>query len=72
MDKILTPDECADKTMLVNSLEHRLLQSTMSDDQEKGLRDFLNSKPVLTNADILTAVRLVMSTPEYQVDMRCL
>jgi uncharacterized protein (DUF1800 family) len=67
VDKILTPDECADKTMLVNALQHRLLQSTMSDDQEKGLRDFLNSKPVLTNADILTAVRLVMSTPEYQV-----
>jgi uncharacterized protein (DUF1800 family) len=67
VQKILSPDECADKNMLVNSLEHRLLQSSLSEDQEKGLRDFLNSKPVMTDADILTAVRLVMSTPEYQV-----
>ncbi|HEY3760504.1 MAG TPA: DUF1800 domain-containing protein [Verrucomicrobiae bacterium] len=67
VDKILTTDECADKNMLVNSLEHRLLQSSLSEDQEKGLRDFLHSKTVLTNSDILTAVRLVMSTPEYQV-----
>lgn len=65
--KILTPEERADKELLVNALEHRLLQSTLSDDQEKGLRDFLDTKTVLSDGDVLTAVRLVMSTPEYQV-----
>ncbi|HEY1663024.1 MAG TPA: DUF1800 domain-containing protein [Verrucomicrobiae bacterium] len=65
--KILTPEQCADKNQLVDALEHRLLQSTLSEDQEKGLRDFLSSKQVLADADIKTAVRLVMSTPEYQV-----
>jgi uncharacterized membrane protein len=65
--KILTPEELADKNKLVSSLEHRLLQSTLSNEQEQALRDFLNSKTALSDADILTAVRLVMSTPEYQV-----
>ena len=67
VEKILTPEERADKDLLVASLEHRLLQSTLKDEQEKALRDFLDSKTKLTDADILTAIRLVMSTPEYQV-----
>jgi uncharacterized protein (DUF1800 family) len=65
--KILTPDERADKDLLVASLEHRLLQSDLHGDQEKALRDFLDSKTKLDDADILTVIRLVMSTPEYQV-----
>jgi uncharacterized protein (DUF1800 family) len=66
-EKILTPEEREDKNKLVVALEHRLLQSTLSNEQEKALRDFLDSKTKLSDADILTAVRLVMSTPEYQV-----
>ena len=65
--KILTPEQRADKRLLVTALEHRLLQSTLSNDQEQALRDFLNSKTTLSNTDILTATRLVMATPEYQV-----
>lgn len=64
---ILTPEERADKNLLIQALEHRLLQSALSDEQEKGLRDFLETKPILADADIRNAVRLVMSTPEYQV-----
>jgi uncharacterized protein (DUF1800 family) len=67
LEKILTPDERADKDLLVASLEHRLLQSDLHGDQEKVLRDFLNSKTKLNDADIFTVIRLVMSTPEYQV-----
>jgi uncharacterized protein (DUF1800 family) len=67
VEKILTPDERADKDLLVASLEHRLLQSDLHGDQEKALRDFLDSKTKLNDADILTVIRLVMSTPEYQV-----
>ena len=66
-EKILTPEQRADKRLLVTALEHRLLQSTLSNDQEQALRDFLNSKTTLSNTDILTATRLVMATPEYQV-----
>jgi uncharacterized protein (DUF1800 family) len=67
VEKILTPDERADKDLLVASLEHRLLQSDLQGDQEKALRDFLDYKIKLNDADILTVIRLVMSTPQYQV-----
>jgi uncharacterized protein (DUF1800 family) len=66
-EKILTPEERADKNKLIVALEHRMLQSTLSGAQEEALRDFLNSRPILSDADVLNAVRLVMSTPEYQV-----
>jgi uncharacterized protein (DUF1800 family) len=67
VEKILTPEERASKDTLVASLEHRLLQSALHGDQEKALREFLDSKDKLNDADIRTVVRLVMSTPEYQV-----
>ena len=67
VEKIFTQDERADKDLLVASLEHRLLQSDLQGDQEKALRDFLDSKTKLNDADILTVIRLVMSTPQYQV-----
>lgn len=67
VDKILTTDERADKNKLVASLQHRLLQSTFSNKQDQALRDFLDSRPKLADADIRNVVRLVMSTPEYQV-----
>lgn len=65
--KILTPDERASKDLVVASIQHRLLQSDLSDSQENALRDFLESRAQLTNADILTVIRLVMATPDYQV-----
>jgi uncharacterized protein (DUF1800 family) len=66
-EKILTPEQRGDKRLLVSALEHRLLQSALSNDQDLAMRDFLDSKPTLTDADILTAIRLVMSTPEFQI-----
>ncbi|HEX5398595.1 MAG TPA: DUF1800 domain-containing protein [Verrucomicrobiae bacterium] len=67
IEKILTPDERSDKARMIQSLQHRLLQSTLSNDQDLALRDFLNSRPRLNDADIRNAIRLIMSTPEYQV-----
>ena len=67
VEKILTPEERADKATLVASLERRLLQSPLKGEQEEALREFLDSKEKLNNADILTAIRLMMSTPAYQV-----
>jgi uncharacterized protein (DUF1800 family) len=67
VDKILTPDERADKDLVVASIEHRLLQSDLSDDQENALRDFLDSRTQLSDGDIQTVIRLVMATPSYQV-----
>jgi uncharacterized protein (DUF1800 family) len=67
VEKILTPEERTSKDTLVAALEHRLLQSVLHGDQEKTLRDFLDSREKLDDADILAVIRLVMSTPEYQV-----
>ena len=67
VDKILKPSERLDKDLVVASIEHRLLQSDLSDDQEKTLREFLDSRTQLNDQDILTVIRLVMATPAYQV-----
>jgi SET domain-containing protein len=47
VEKILTPEERASKDTMVASLQHRLLQSTLKGDQEKALRDFLDSKTTI-------------------------
>jgi uncharacterized protein (DUF1800 family) len=67
LDKILTPAEMASKDALLPALETRLLQAPLSDQQKNVLDQFLDAKTVLTRDDILTVIRLVMSTPEYQV-----
>jgi uncharacterized protein (DUF1800 family) len=67
LEKILTSEERADKDALVASLQQRLLQSTLTGDQKDALRQFLDAKITLTDSDIMTVIRLVMSTPEYQV-----
>jgi len=67
LDKILTPEERADKDAIVTSLQNRLFQTTLKKDQQEALHDFLDAKTTLNDADIITAIRLMMSTPDYQV-----
>ena len=67
VEKILTPEQRANKATIVATLEHRLFQAALNSEQEQTLREFLDSKTKMANADILTAIRLMMSTPEYQV-----
>jgi len=67
IEKIVTADQRADKKLLVASLEKRLLQTSLSDLQRKALDDFLAPKKQLSDADIQTVIRLIMSTPDYQV-----
>ncbi len=65
--KIFTEPERTDKEALIAALEKRLLQSKLKQKQEDVLRDFLDSKEQLEDGDIRNAIRLVMSTPEYQL-----
>jgi uncharacterized protein (DUF1800 family) len=67
VEKILTEQERTDKDALVAALEKRLLQCKLKAKQEKTLREFLDSKQKLDESDIRDAIRLVMSTPEYQL-----
>ena len=67
VDKILTKQERSDKELLIAALERRLLQAKLKDKQEAALREFLNAKGDLDQNEIRGAIRLVMSTPEYQL-----
>ena len=67
VEKILTESERRDKASLVASLETRLLQGKMKPKQQLSLREFLDSRNELGESDIRDAIRLMMSTPEYQL-----
>ncbi len=65
--KILTPAERKDKAALIPALERRLLQGKLKPKQEQTLREYLDSQGTLDDNDILETIRLLMSTPEYQL-----
>jgi len=65
--KIFTEQERNDKELLAAALQKRLLQSTLEGSRKKALREFLDAKTDLDESDIRDAIRLVMSTQEYQV-----
>jgi len=67
LDKILTPEDRKDNHTIIASLQNRLFQTTLKKDQQDALQEFLDAKTKMSDADILTAIRLMMSTPEYQV-----
>jgi uncharacterized protein (DUF1800 family) len=67
VEKLFTEEERGDNQALLAALERRLLQSRLKPSQEKVLRDYLDSEPRLDDQVVLNAIRLVMSTPEYQL-----
>jgi uncharacterized protein (DUF1800 family) len=67
VDKLFTEKERTDAEALVPALERRLLQAKLTPAQDKVLREYLDGQPRLDEGAILNAIRLVMSTPEYQV-----
>jgi len=67
LGKILPPEERTDNHAIIASLQKRLFQTSLSANQQQDLQEFLDSKTKMSDADILTAIRLMMSTPDYQV-----
>jgi uncharacterized protein (DUF1800 family) len=67
IEKILPPEERTDKEAIVASLQNRLFQTTLQASQQEAVQQFLDSKTKMSDADIAEAIRLMMSTPEYQV-----
>jgi uncharacterized protein (DUF1800 family) len=67
VNKLFTEKERTDPEALMPALERRLLQAKLKPAQEKVLREYLAEQPQLDEGAILNAIRLVMSTPEYQV-----
>lgn len=67
VEKILTPEQRDDNHAIIAALQNRLFQTDLKKDQQEALQEFLDAKKKMSDADILTAIRLMMSTPEYQV-----
>ena len=65
--KIVPEADRATKEKLIASLEQRLIQDKLKPKQEQVLREYLDSRNSLDDATVLHAIRLVMSTPEYQL-----
>jgi hypothetical protein len=65
--KILTPQERSEKSALIAALEKRLLQGKLRPKTEAVLGEHLEHRGALDDHDILETIRLVMSTPEYQL-----
>lgn len=67
VNRIVSESDRADKAKLVTALEKRFIQSKLSKKQTAVLQEFLDSRGTLTDNDVRHAIRLVMSTPEYQL-----
>jgi len=65
--KIVPENDRTDKEKLMAALEQRLIQDKLKPKQQQVLRDYLDSRNALDDATVLNAIRLVMSTPEYQL-----
>lgn len=67
VEKLFSEQERANKETLLDAMQKRLLQSELKPKQQQVLVDYLKSQSEL-NADVVReALRLVMSTPEYQL-----
>ena len=67
IDKLIDPKDLSNPEQLVASLEKRLLQDKLKEQQRESLAGLLKGKKQLDRTDVLQLVRLIMSTPQYQL-----
>ena len=67
VEKILSTEERRDKRLLIAALEKRFLQGKLREKQANTLREYLDSQGELDTHDILNTIRLLMSTPDFQL-----
>lgn len=67
VSKILSPEQRQKKEAIIPALEKRFLQAKLKDKQRQVLRDYLDNRGPLDDEDIRQTIRLIMSTPEYQL-----
>jgi uncharacterized protein (DUF1800 family) len=65
--KLFTDEERRDNSKFITALERRFIQAPLRPKQANVLREFLETQKVLTEETVLEAIRLVMSTPDYQL-----
>jgi uncharacterized protein (DUF1800 family) len=67
VDKVVSADDRKNRTALIAALQRRFLQGELKSKQKQALNDYLAAQGELDSHDILEAVRLIMSTPEFQL-----
>ncbi len=67
VNKLFTEQDRADADSLIPALEQRLLQARLKPEQDRILRAYLDGHEALDEDAIRHAMRLVMSTPQYQL-----
>ena len=65
--KILPESDRRDSAVVVAQLEKRFIAGKLSEKHRQILRDYLEPLSDLADQDIRHAIRLIMSTPEYQL-----
>ncbi|MFP6901238.1 MAG: DUF1800 domain-containing protein [Opitutales bacterium] len=67
IDKLVDRKDLGNHERLIATLEKRLLQDKLKEQQRGSLSEFLKGKKELDRDDVLQLVRLIMSTPQYQL-----
>jgi uncharacterized protein (DUF1800 family) len=65
--RVVPPKARRDTDLLIAALEKRFLRSPLKEKQRQTLKEFVASRSALDDDDIRHTIRLVMSTPEYQL-----
>jgi hypothetical protein len=65
--KIIGDDDRRDSAAVIAKLEKHFIQGHLTEAHRQVLRDYLEPRADLNDQDIRHAIRLLMSTPEYQV-----
>lgn len=67
MEKLFSEEERIDKRRLLGAIQKRLLQAELKPKQQQILVEYLDRHAQLDQTAIREALRLVMSTPEFQL-----
>jgi hypothetical protein len=65
--KLFPPELRKDNDTFVAALEKRLLHATLREKQATAIREYLENEGGLDDEVVLNAIRLIMSTPEFQL-----
>ncbi|HEX4119363.1 MAG TPA: DUF1800 domain-containing protein [Verrucomicrobiae bacterium] len=67
VDEIVPETDRQDIEKLITALGKRFLQGQLTEKHRQILRDYLSPRSDLDDQDVRNAIRLLMSTPEYQI-----
>ncbi len=65
--KLFNPEERSDRDALVAAMEKRFLQAPLKASQRETITEYLAKQETLGDSEIRHAIRLLMSTPEFQL-----